>query len=150
MHFRRRNHGLFLPHPNAVNQGASRPFIFSSTFQMWKKKQHQRLSCRYQRSPKASISGKDEFALVYILWCFISLCLLKSFPERKEKRNRWCQMREESPRFLHSWLAQSSRRKARVGDVLWSPPSLPTLPGPGLCKHRALMSQAKGGHTGRA
>ena len=41
----------FLPHPDAVNKGASRPFIFSSIFKMWsKEQQHRRLFCGCQKS----------------------------------------------------------------------------------------------------
>ena len=40
----------FLSHPDAVNKGASRPFIFSSTFKMWRKEQqHWGLFCRCQK-----------------------------------------------------------------------------------------------------
>ena len=110
----------FLPHPDAVNKGASRPFIFSSTFKMWsKEQQHRRLFCRCQRSTlEETWVCSPRHPLLST-----SLCLLKMvFRKEMRKGTDEATWQRRSLQISSLFAAQNSwqvSRKIRAGIASW-------------------------------
>lgn len=110
-HFYGRDHDLSTS-PRCSKKGSIMPFIFSGTFELWRKEQHSRLFCKCQRFLKVHLR-KDEFVLVDILWCpFHSVYWKKISGKEREGKQMGPSDREEPYRFLLPWLLRAASKPA--------------------------------------